>query len=198
VSTIKNALGIFSDGSYLGYMGALNTPIGISLGWLNEGSAFFIDTGFGPPSFKGYGHPGDISYKGNDIQHYSSDDSDDDDDFEYVDENEKTAFLWDMIFGLNINIIKTLLWANVGLGFEYKQDYKLYSEVSDDSRSNKIWIQNGSDDKFKFVVSAGLYVKLWYFYIQGKYKYIVGEEIDMNTYGLNHLSLGIGYVWRKN
>jgi hypothetical protein len=198
VSTIKNALGIFSNGFYLGSMGALNTPVGISLGWLDEGSAFFIDTSFGPPSFKGYEHPGNLSYKGNDIQDYSSDDFDDDD-FKYVDENDKTAFLWDMIFGLNFNIIKTLLWADIGIGFEYKQNYKLYSETSA-SGSNKIWIQDASDlaDKFKVVVSAGLYIKLWYFYIQGKYKYIVGEELDMSTYGLNHLGLGVGYVWRKD
>jgi TolB-like protein len=190
ISTIKNALGIFSNGFYLGYIGSFSTPIGISLGWLNEGSAFFIDTAFGPPVFEGYEHSSDLSYKGNNVQNQSTG-------FIYLNEDKKTAFLWDMVFGLNINIIKTVLWADIGLGFQYRQDYKLYSEASASSL-NKIWVQNGSDDKFKFTVSAGLYVKLWYFYFQGKYKYIVGEEIDSSTYGLNHLNLGIGYVWRRN
>jgi TolB-like protein len=190
VSTIKNVLGIFSNGFYLGYTWSFSAPIGISLGWLNEGCAFFIDTAFGPPVFKSYEHSNGLSYEGNNIQYPSAG-------FTYLNENEKTAFLWDMVLGLNINIIRTVLWTNIGVGFEYKQDYKLYSETSANG-SNKIWVQNGSDDKFKFVVSAGLYVKLWYFYIQGKYKYVVGEEIDYSTYGLNHLSLGIGYVWRRN
>jgi hypothetical protein len=50
----------------------------------------------------------------------------------------------------------------------------------------------------KFAISAGMYMKLWRFYAQGKYKYIVGDEIDYSTYGLNHLSIGAGYVWRRD
>jgi TolB-like protein len=188
VSKIKNVLGIFSKGWYLGYIGSLSTPIGISLGWTSEGSAFFVDTGFAPPVFEGYEHSNDLSYIGNKIQNSTVG-------FTYLNENDNTAFLWDAIAGLNINIIKTLLWADIGVGFRYRQDYKLYTETSGNS-SNKTWIKNGLDDKFKPLVSAGLYIKLWYFYIQGKYKYIVGEEIDASTYGLNHLSLGLGYIWR--
>jgi hypothetical protein len=194
VSTIKNALGIFSNGLYLGYLGSLNVPIGISFGGINEDVAFFIETGFGPPVFKGYEHQSNLSYSGNIVQNPTRG-------FTYINRDEKTAFLWDLIAGANINIIKTILWVNLGAGFEYRQDYKLFTEVSANS-SNEIWIQNEADekfknDKFKFVVSAGLYIKLWYFYIQGKYKYIIGEEIDFNNYGLNYFSLGVGYVWRK-
>jgi hypothetical protein len=191
VSTVKNVLGIFSNGLYLGYMGTLDKPIGISFGGISEKIAFFIDTSLGPPSFSGYEHPSDLSYEGKgNVQGNLPD-------FNYVDEDDNTAFLWDMAFGLNFNIIKTLLWANIGGGFEYRQDYKLYSEISPENDTKKIWIQNGSNDKFKFVVSAGVYVKIWYFYVQGKYKYIFGEEIDTGTYGLNHLGFGAGYVWQK-
>jgi hypothetical protein len=188
VSTVKNVLGIFSKGLYLGYLGSLNMPIGISFGGINEGVGFFIETGFGPPSFEGYEHQSNLSYNGNIIQNKTEG-------FTYIDENKKTAFLWDLAAGVNVNIVKTILWANIGAGFEYRQDYKLFTETSP-SGSNEIWIQSESDDKFKFVMSAGLYVKLWYFYIQGKYKYIVGEDIDFDNYGLNHFSLGAGYVWR--
>jgi hypothetical protein len=188
-STIKNALGIFSNGFYLGYIGSLSMPIGISLGWIGEGGSFFIDTGFGPPSFEGYEHPSNVSYNGNNIQNP-------DPDVTYTNEDDKTSFLWDVVVGLNINIIKTILWADIGGGFEYRQDYKLYTETSGRG-SNKIWVQNDSDEKIKLVVSAGLYLKLWYFYIQGKYKYVIGEEIDTSTYGLNHLNLGVGYIWRR-
>jgi TolB-like protein len=190
VSTIKKALGIFPNGIYLGYLGSLSLPIGLSFGGINEGVGYFIETGFCPPVFQGYEHQNDFSYNGNVIQSPSQG-------FTYTNENEKTAFLWDLIVGLNINIVKTLLWANIGAGFEYRQDYKLFTEISV-SDSNKIWAKNKSDDKLHFVMSAGLYIKLWYFYIQGKYKYVLGEEIDRATYGLNNLSLGVGYVWRRN
>ena len=188
VSTIKNALGIFSKGVYLGYLGSLSMPIGISLGGINEGLSMFIETGFCPPKFGGYEHQSNLSYTGNTVQNPTQE-------FIYANEDERTAFIWDLSAGFNINIIKTLLWANIGAGFEYRQDYKLFTETST-SGSNMIWIQNESDDKFKLIIAAGLYVKLWYFYMQGKYKYVVGEEIDTTTYGLNHLSLGIGYVWK--
>lgn len=188
VSTIKNALGIFSTGFYLGYLGSLSMPIGISFGGINEGFGLFIETGFCPPVFENHEHQSNLSYNGNIVKNQAQG-------FVYTTENEMTAFLWDLVAGFNINIIKTLLWANIGMGFEYRQDYKLFTETSASS-SNKIWIKN-EDDKFNFLVSAGLYVKLWYFYIQGKYKYVVGEEIDSAIYGFNHFSLGIGYVWRR-
>jgi hypothetical protein len=42
VSTIKNVLGIFSRGLYLGYLGYLNMPIELSFGGTNEGSGFLL------------------------------------------------------------------------------------------------------------------------------------------------------------
>ncbi|MDR2518136.1 MAG: penicillin-binding protein activator LpoB [Spirochaetaceae bacterium] len=189
VSTIKDVMGIFSTGFYVGYLGALNIPIGFSLGSINEGIGLFIETGFGPPAFDGYEHQSSLSYDGNIVQNPPWG-------FTYTNENKEASFIWDLTAGLNINIIKTLLWLNLGGGFEYKQTYKLFTETSA-SGSNKIWIKNDSDD-FKFAVSAGLYIKLLYFYIQGKYKYIAGEEFDTANYGLNNLSLGAGYVLKLN
>jgi hypothetical protein len=190
VSAIKNTLGIFSNGRYLGYLGALNMPIGFSFGRINEGTGMFIETGFGPPVFEGYEHEGNLLYNGNMLQNQMLG-------VAYINENKRTAFLWDLVAGFNINIVKTLLWVNIGAGVEYRKDYKLFTELYE-GNSNKIWIQNESDDKFKLVISAGLYVKLWYFYLQGKYKYVVSEETDLTSYGLNHVSLGIGYIWKMN
>jgi hypothetical protein len=184
IQTVKKSLGIFSNGFYLGYLGSLNTPVGISLGWLSENVALFTDNTFGPPNFIGYKISDDLTYSGNSIPGYTP-------------SGEETMFRWDCLFGLNINIVKTLLWVDLGAGFEYRQEYKLYSE-NDAGSTRQTWIKNGDeDDRFKLVISAGLFVKIWYFYIQGKYKYVFGESIDYTTYGLNHLSLGLGYVWRK-
>jgi TolB-like protein len=191
VTGIKNVLGIFSKGGYLGYFGSLSMPIGISFGGISEGAALFIETGFAPPSFEGYEHQSKLKYNGNIVQNQPQG-------FIYTNENKNTAFLWDLDAGVNVNIIKTILWVNIGAGFEYRQNYKLFTEISAND-SNRIWIQEEySGNNFKFIVSAGLYIKLWYFYIQGKYKYIFGEEIDPGRYGLNHFNLGIGYVWRTN
>ena len=190
VSTIKNALGIFSNGLYLGYFGSLGLPIGISFGGISEGITLFIDTGFCPPVFSGYESQSNATYNGNSVQNPAQG-------FTYTTDNTRTAFLWDAVIGLNINIIKTFLWTDLGIGFEYRQDYKLFTETSG-TASNKIWIQSDSPDRMKVVVAAGLYIKLWYFFIQGKYRYVVGEEIDSTIYGLNHLSVGVGYVWRKD
>jgi TolB-like protein len=191
VSTIKNALGIFSDGLYFGYLGSLGTPIGISFGTIHDKGrlGYFIETGFGPPSFEGHERSDDLSYNGNALQDQTPG-------FTYTNENKRTAFVWDLLVGVNFNVVKTLLWLNVGAGFEYRQDYKLFTETSSGG-SNEVWVKNGSSaEKFRPVVSAGLYVKLWYFYIQGKYKYVVSGELDSSNYGLNHFNLGIGYVWR--
>ncbi|MDR0758654.1 MAG: penicillin-binding protein activator LpoB [Treponema sp.] len=190
IQTVKKSLGIFSNGFYLGYLGALNTPIGISLGWTRESIAFFMDNTFGPPNFSGYEISDDLTYNGSSITGSAGN--------SYTDERVDTMFRWDCLFGLNINIVKTLLWADIGAGFEYRQEYKLYSE-NDAGSTGKLWIKNGNEDeRLKLVISAGLFVKIWYFYIQGKYKYVFGEGVDYSTYGLNHLSLGLGYVWRKN
>lgn len=188
VSTIKKALGIFSHGVYLGYLGSLTMPIGLSFGGTSEGVRMFIETGFSPPDFAGHEHSGGLSYSGNTIQNPAQGAA-------YVNLDDRTAFVWDVNAGFNINIIKTLLWATIGAGFEYRQDYKLFTETSTNG-SGRIWAKSEADDQLKALISAGLYVKLWYFYIQGKYRYVIGEEIDASTYGLNHLSLGLGYVWR--
>jgi TolB-like protein len=188
IKSVKSALGIFPKGFYLGYLGSLNSPLGISMGWINENVAFFMDNEFYPPSFNGYECSEDSYYTENTIftGHTNS----------YIYEQQKTSFRWHGVLGLNINIIKTLLWLNMGLGIEYKQDYKLYSDEF--SNENKIWIKNGGDTKKKekYILSTGLYVKLWYFYIQGKYEYVIGDELDQRSYGLNHLGLGLGYVWK--
>ncbi|MDR2478193.1 MAG: penicillin-binding protein activator LpoB [Treponema sp.] len=188
VSTIKKTLGIFSNGIYLGYLGSLSMPVGLSFGLINESAGMFIETGFCPPVFEGYERQSNVSYTGNIVQNPMQGHS-------YTNENKRTVFLWDLSAGFNINIIKTVLWVNIGAGFEYRQNYRLFTETST-SGSNRVWIKKEPDDSIKLMISAGLYIKLWYFYIQGKYRYVVGEELDTSTYGLNHLGLGIGYVWR--
>ncbi|MFP3091127.1 penicillin-binding protein activator LpoB [Treponema sp. TIM-1] len=188
---VKTALGIFPNGFYLGYLGSLNSPIGISLGWLNTTTAFFIDNEFGAPSFSGHERSSSLTYDGNTVTANNTN--------KYIDEHENTAFSWDCILGFNINIVESLLWADAGLGFEYRRKYKLFSENNSSSGSEKIWVENGDKkDKLKFAISAGLYLKLWYLYVQAKYKYVVGDEIDHSSYGLNNLSLGLGYVWRQD
>jgi TolB-like protein len=190
VKTIKNVLGIFPNGFYLGYLWSLASPVGISLGGINKNVSFFTDNEFSPPNFSGYERSSYLTYNGNVIS--NSIDS-------YTDEHEKTSFQWNCILGFNINIVESLLWVDVGAGFQYSQEYKLFTEKNASTGTNRVWIKNANeDDRLKLLISAGLYIKLWYFYIQGKYKYIVEDEIDYNTYGLNHLSLGVGYVWRMN
>ncbi|MDR2210594.1 MAG: penicillin-binding protein activator LpoB [Spirochaetaceae bacterium] len=185
---LKVALGIFPDGFYLGYLGSLKSPIGISLGWLNTNTAFFIDNQFAAPSFSGHDHSSDLTYEGNKVSHSDSNHT-------YTNEHEDTAFRWDCLVGFNINIIESLLWADAGIGFEYRQQYKLFSESG---TSDKLWLKNGDEkDRLKLAMSAGVYVKLWYFYVQAKYQYVVGDEIDQSSYGLNNLNLGAGYVWRR-
>ncbi|MDR2069857.1 MAG: penicillin-binding protein activator LpoB [Treponema sp.] len=195
VRTIKNVLGIFPNGFYLGYLGSLNSPVGISLGWLNKSMAVFMDNEIGPPDFDGYERSDNLYYNGNSISGSALGSG-----TSYTSGNKKTDFHWDCIFGFNINIIESLLWVNLGAGINYRQDYKLFTENNSLSGSNKIWIENSNnkeEDRINFAVSAGLYVKLWYFYIQAKYKYLIGEELDYSSYGLNQLSIGIGYVWRR-
>jgi len=46
-----------------------------------------------------------------------------------------------------------------------------------------------------FLIAPGLFVKIWYFYIQAKYTYVVGDEMDIQS--LKRISLGLGYVWRR-
>jgi hypothetical protein len=200
LSEIKKVLdkGTFSNGLYLGYMGYSNKPIGISFGEIHEKLfdhfTWFIDIGLGLPAFRGYEGSDDLSYEGRGIVQGGLPD------FYYIDENKNTALLTDVVLGLNFKIIKKLLWVNIGGGFEFRQDYKLYSEISEnDVKIEKTWIRNDSDiaDKFKFVVSAGVYVKIWHLYFQGKYKFVFGEEVDMSDYGSNHFGWGIGYVWRN-
>jgi hypothetical protein len=188
ISTIKNVLGIFSEGLYLGYIGSSRLPLGLSFGGINTSAALFIETGFGPPAYQGYERDADVSYTGNIIKNPRPG-------FTYMNENQKTSFIWDLDAGLNINIIETFLWTNIGAGFEYERDYKLFKESSAGG-SNMVWIQNKSSD-WKLTLSAGLLVKIWYLYFQGKYKYMVGEELDTSGYGLKHLSFGVGYVWRS-
>jgi hypothetical protein len=188
--TVKTALGIFPEGRYLGFIGSLNSPIGLSLGGINSDIDFFIDNEFCPPDFSGYERSSSLTYNGNTISGTNSY-------YIYTDEHQKTAFRWDCILGININIVKSFFWADVGAGIEYRQDYKLFTEDNSVNGSNKIWVKNDNEDKIRLAISAGLYLKLWYFYLQAKYKYIVGDEIDYSVYGLNHLGLGLGYVWRK-
>jgi len=171
VKNVKTALGIFSNGIYLGYIGSVDAVFGLSLGWLSRYAAFFIDNEFGAPGFKGY-NKGDISQA-------------------HKYQNENTAFRWNCLAGLNINIIPTLLWVSIGGGLEYKEEYYLYS--SNDS-GGKIWVKNS--EKTSGVVVPGLFLKIWYFYIQAKYSYVIGEEFDISS--LKRINLGVGYVWRSD
>jgi hypothetical protein len=189
VKTVKNALGIFPNGFYLGYLWSFNSPIGVSLGWLNKNMALFIDNEIGPPTFQGYERSKDLSYNDDIISGPKSSG------FEFID-NESTDFHWNCIMGFNINLIESLLWIDLGGGITYKEDYRLAVEKSS---STKTWIENSNEkDKIKFAISAGLFLKLWYFYMQAKYKYIIGEELDISTYGLNQLSVGVGFVLRRD
>ncbi|MDR0378045.1 MAG: penicillin-binding protein activator LpoB [Spirochaetaceae bacterium] len=192
IRTVKTALGIFPKGFYLGYLGSLNAPIGVSLGNLNTGVSLFIDNELGPPDFEGYTRSGSMSYRDNTVYNGGAG-------YQYTgDEGKKTAFTWNCILGLNINIIKSFLWVDIGAGFEYRREYALFTENSSNG-TNKIWIENGNDaNRMKLALSAGLFLKLWYLYAQVKYQYIAGEEIDYTTYGLNQMSVGLGYVWKKD
>lgn len=192
VRTVKNVLGIFPNGFYLGYLGSLNAPVGVSLGWLNTGMAFFVDNQFGPPSFKDYERSSSVTYDGGAIKNAASG-------YRYEDAEEKTAFIWDCTLGFNINLIESLLWTDIGAGIEYKQQYRLFTESGSSSGSSKTWLEHGDsfEDRLRFAISAGLFVKLWYFYVQAKYKYVVGDEIDYSTYGMNQVSVGAGYVWKR-
>ena len=181
VSTIKNVLGIFSSGRYLGYLGALSMPIGFSFGGINEGVGFFMETGFSPPAFEGHERQSTLSDNGNSVQNQAQE-------FTYTKiENKETTFLWDLVVGFNINIIKTLLWANIGAGFEYRQDYELFTETSVDDSNNKneIWIQNESDEKLKLVME-NVFIKLQ--------DYNDDDEIEMmtNTYFVRNAKYFIG------
>ncbi|MDR2517258.1 MAG: penicillin-binding protein activator LpoB [Spirochaetaceae bacterium] len=189
VRTVQNVLGIFSDGFYLGYLGSLSTPIGLSLGWISGGTSFFVDNEFGPPAFNNYEHSGSMTYSGLAVNNAASG-------FSYFPSSERTRFEWFCTAGLNINIIKTLLWANLGGGIVYREEYRLFTERASSGAGEGIWLQN-ADDKVKFVIAAGIYVKLWYFYVQGKYKYIIGEEAGLHDGGLSRLDFGAGYVWRR-
>ena len=182
---VKNTLGFFSDGIYVGYYGSFSTPFGISFGSISEGFSMFIDTQIGPPKYKDYSHLNSPTFKTNSQlpNGYSP-----------ASVDEETAFKWDLLAGFNIRIIKTFLWANVGAGFEYKQEHKLFNNGTKD-----VWLKNGDENgNFKFAVSAGLYLKIWYFYVQGKYMYVFGEDLDTSKLGLNHLSAGVGFVFRRN
>jgi len=106
--------------------------------------------------------------------------------------DKDTALIWHLIAGININLIKTLLWTNLGAGFEYSQQNKLFSG----SGENQVWVQSESAT-WNLAISAGMYIKIWYFYIQGKYKYVFGEDLDTETYGLSHLSIGAGFAWKR-
>ena len=177
----QDRLGVFSNGFYIGYLGSIQTPIGISIGGISQRVSFFLDNEFGPPRYGDYDRS-NLTYSGNNVIGNSN----------YTYQNEDTALIWHLIAGININLIQTLLWINLGAGFEYSQQFKLFSE----SGGNQVWVQNESDN-WNLAVSAGLYVKIWYFYIQGKYKYVFDEEFDTDSYGLSHLSLGAGFVWRR-
>ena len=187
--TMQNVLGIFSDGFYLGYLGSISTPIGLSLGWISGGMSFFVDNEFGPPAFNNYERSGSMTYSGIAVNNAAAG-------FSYFPEDERTRFEWFCTAGFNFNIIKTLLWANLGGVLVYREDYRLFTEQNSSGIAEKIWLRNG-EDSFKFVISAGLYLKLWYFYVQGKYKYVIGEEAGFHDDGLSRLDFGIGYVWRR-
>ena len=170
---VKDAVGIFSDGTYIGYLGSLNAPIGISFGQIQDDVSLFMDNEFAVPFFEGNER----------VDKYPSG---------YTPANKDTSLIWDGIVGVNINIIDNLLWCSLGGGVEYNQDYELVN-----SDSKKVWVKNGNkNNRWNFAASAGLYVKISYFYIQGKYKYVFGKDLSTSNFGLNHLSLGAGFVWR--
>ena len=187
ISNVKNVLGFFSEGTYLGYLGSFQTPIGISFGKISEGTSMFIEAEIKPPSFGKFETSDSLHYNGTTVSSYGN---------TYKYEGKDTQFVLDVMAGFNLNIIKTLLWVNVGAGIHYTQQYKLFTETSSAFDTRQIWIKNDTTNNYKAAISAGIYLKIWYFYIQGKFKYIVTDQIDFTNYGLNHVNAGAGFVWQ--
>ncbi|MDR2842574.1 MAG: penicillin-binding protein activator LpoB [Spirochaetaceae bacterium] len=183
--TVKNIFGVFSDGFYVGYLGSISTPIGISIGGINDGFSMFWDNQFGPPNFDGTTK--------SESHHFGHNNEFADKDLLLTYLNEQTFFRWDSVLGANMAIISPILWLSLGGGFEYKQEYRLFKDRTDNTN---VWY--GDDypiqDRFKFLLSAGAFLKIHHFYGQLKYKYIVGEEI---SYSFRNIDLGIGYIWKK-
>jgi hypothetical protein len=81
---------------------------------------------------------------------------------------------WDALAGLNIRIVPSFLWLSAGGG----------------AYSNEI-------GEFGGVVSLGALVKVWHIYALVKYRYIIGNAYDpMDIWNINHLDVGLGFVWR--
>jgi TolB-like protein len=168
---VKTALGLFSRGFYLGYTGSFGEPFGASIGWLGEGAAFFMDANFCTPSFQSYEKKSE--HEG----------------FSLSSPTEETALRLNLLAGLNIRIIKTLLWINVGAGFEYSDTYQLYAKGD-----TKVWSQGDSAEQYKFIVAPGILIKIWYLYVQAKYVYVMGDEVDFDV---DKINVGAGFVWRR-
>jgi hypothetical protein len=178
----------FSRGVYIGYTFSPTTPIGFSVGMLeNERLGFYLDSEFKIPSFDGH----DTSSTYNDKGAQGSYEA-------YADQNRSTNFVWEEIMGISGALYLPHLWWSAGIGFNYNADYKLFKKPhvsakddddddddDDDSDDNMKWFAPASPD-FDFLIQAGLHFKLKRLLLSLKYKYIF-------NYG-SSFDVGIGFV----
>jgi hypothetical protein len=172
----------FTDGFYIGYVGSMKAPFGFSIGGTSDSFGIFWDNEFNFPNFAGYDRNLLYSYDadGKINSSYSTNTS-------YIYRGKSTSFAWETILGTNYNIWYPYLWLVGGLGLRVQSEYRLYDKKYNYNIESTEWYKQADEVSVKFVVSAGLFVKISHIYLMGRFKYTVNAGPDFDA--------GIGYVW---
>jgi len=159
---------------YIGYTYTPDAPIGVSVGWLNNGVSFFMDNSFNFPVLNGY----DTTYNtykedGTFEYSYSS--------WEYIYQNESTNFVYEGVIGLNCRLLP-YLWISGGAGLYHKNVYKLYAEHTlwDDSYDEPEWFEQYSPLTLP-VAQGGIIIGYGPIYLSGNIRYRFDNKINYSA-----------------
>lgn len=156
------------DRGYLGYLYTPAAPLGFSIGYLTKGVSFFLDNSLQLPEWRGYTQSYLYTHASQEVimSSYAP----------LYDQKQTTQFVYEGVLGMNYRLLDHL-WMNGGLGYFYRNVYRLYLQDWTYLSDELLWLGETKPTSTA-VFQSGLLFGIGPVFLSGSLRYRFGVNFD--------------------
>ncbi len=156
------------DRGYLGYLYTPEAPLGFSIGYLTSGVSFFLDNSLQLPEWRGYTQSYLYTHSSQEVilSSYAP----------LYDKKQTTQFVYEGVLGVNYRLLSHL-WMNGGLGYFYRNVYRLYLQDWTYLSDELLWLGE-TQPTSAAVLQSGLLVGIGPVFLTGSLRYRLGVNFS--------------------